>query len=101
MKDYFRIIKKPVITEKSYRLLNSLPDRKKYVVEISSDASKPAVSKAFSVAFGVKVEKVNIINIPGKTKRFKGVYGKRSDRKKAVVTLEPGHAINDLIEGES
>jgi large subunit ribosomal protein L23 len=101
MKDYFRIIKRPVITEKSYRLLNDLPDRKRYVVEISNDASKPLVSRAFSTAFGVKVESVNIINIPGKTKRFKGIYGKRSDRRKAVITLEPGHVVNNLIEGEA
>jgi len=86
----YDIVRYPVVTEKSTVLAES----NKYVFEVSSDATKSGVSKAIEEIFSVKVSKVNIINTLGKSKRFKGKMGKRSDVKKAIVTLEKDHTID-------
>ena len=77
------IIKAPVLTEKSYDLIPS----KKYTFEVAIDAGKVEIKKAVEEIFGVKVAKVNTIKLPGKWKRMGVHVGKRSDIKKAVVTL--------------
>lgn len=90
----YEIIKRPLITEKS----TSLGEDKKYVFEVSGDSYKASIKKAIEQIFEVKVKSVNIINIKGKTKRFKGREGRRSDLRKAIVTLEKDYNI-DLAGG--
>jgi large subunit ribosomal protein L23 len=88
------IIRRPIITEKSYRVLEDSASRKKYIVEVLPDANKQNIALAVKNVFGVDVFSVNIINAKGKTKRYKGTLGKRSDRKKAIITLNPGQSIS-------
>lgn len=93
-KSMYDIIKRPVITEKSAMM----GENSKYVFEVAKDADKSAVKKAVQEIFSVKVTKVNMLNVKGKIKRFKGTKGKLVDRKKAVVTLADGQDI-DLTGG--
>jgi len=86
----FDIVKFPVITEKS----TILAEQGKYVFAVDQDATKTGVTKAIENIFSVKVTKVNMINVKGKTKRFKGKMGVRSDLKKAVVTLAKDNTID-------
>lgn len=90
------IIKRPILTEKTYKLAN---DNNQYTFEVSNDADKKQVARAIEDKFNVEVKDVKIINILGKTKRFGAARkaGKRSDIKKAVVTLNPKQSI-DLFE---
>ena len=88
------IIRRPIVTEKSYRILESSPDKKKYILEVLSDANKKSVALAVKNVFGVDVFAVHILNSKGKRKKYKGVLGKRSDRKKAIVTMNPGQSIS-------
>ena len=62
------------------------------------DATKPQIKAAVEKLFNVKVKGVNTLVQKGKTKRFKGMLGQRSDVKKAVVTLAEGHSI-DITTG--
>ena len=80
----YDIIKMPLLTEKS----NSLESLGKYVFIVSSDSNKIQIKKAVEHIFNVEVKNVNIINIQGKTKVFKGKKGKRVSFKKAIVTTK-------------
>ena len=62
--------------------------------EVASKSNKSEIRGAVEKLFSVKVKAVNIINIKGKVKRFKGILGKRNDVKKAVITLEEGNTID-------
>lgn len=73
----------PVISEKSYGLL----DDHKYTFLVRSDANKTEIKIAVEKIFGVKVISVNTLNRPGKRKRTRFGYGKRKDTKRAIVTL--------------
>lgn len=90
----YDLIRKPLITEKS----TILGEQGKYVFEIARNAEKATVQKAIEKIFAVKVKAVNILITKGKKKRFKGVMGRRSDVKKAMVTLEKDYSI-DLAGG--
>ena len=79
----YDIIKRPVITEQSM----AETEFKKYTFEVAKDANKIQIAKAVEEIFGVKVAKVNTIKLPGKWKRMGVHVGKRSDIKKAIVTL--------------
>jgi large subunit ribosomal protein L23 len=84
------LIKKPVISEKSV----SQGGVNKYTFLVDKTANKKTVADAVSQLFKVKVEDVNIVNIPGKLKRFRRTVARRSDRKKAIVTVKKGEHIN-------
>ena len=86
----YRIIRKPIVTEKATKL----SEFNKVVFEVASKSNKNEIKSAVEKLFSVKVKAVNIINIKGKVKRFKGVLGKRNDTKKAVITLEEGNTID-------
>jgi large subunit ribosomal protein L23 len=86
----FELIKEPIITEKS----TVLSELSKYVFAIDKHATKTGVAKAIEEIFGVKVAKVNVVNIKGKVKRFRGRLGTRSDIRKAIVTLEKDNVID-------
>lgn len=91
---YYDLIKTPIITEKS----TALSEQNKYTFEVSKFAEKSSIKVAIEKIFEVKVEKVNILNIKGKKKRFKGIWGRQSDVKKAIVTLKKDCTI-DLSGG--
>ena len=82
------ILLAPVISEKSYSLL----DENKYTFIVRPDANKTQIKIAVEKAFDVKVAKsgVNIVNRQGKRKRTRAGFGKRPDTKRAIVTLREG-----------
>ena len=80
----------PVITEKS----TLLSEENKVVFRVPLQATKKDIAEAVEELFKVKVKAVNTLRMKGKTKRFRGIEGKRDDVKKAVVTLEEGHSID-------
>lgn len=83
MKDPRDIIRRPVITEKSTEMMED----RKYVFEVDVRANKVEVKKAIEQIFGVKVEKVNTMRVPGKQKRYGRYTGRTPERKKAIVKL--------------
>lgn len=83
-------IKGLVYTEKSNRQLGE----NKHHFEVDSSCTKQEVASLVKKVFGAEVVKVNILNTHSKTKRFKGVEGKRKSYKKAIVTLKEGQSIN-------
>ena len=78
------IVLRPVITENS---MDGMADRK-YTFEVAKDANKIEIAKAVEELFGVKVAKVNTINVRGRSKRMGLHSGKTADWKKAIVTLK-------------
>ena len=86
----YKIILKPIVTEKATKL----SEYNKVVFEVAYKSNKNEIKGAVEKLFSVKVKSVNIINIKGKVKRFKGVLGKRNDIKKAIITLEEGNTID-------
>jgi large subunit ribosomal protein L23 len=86
----YDIILAPVVTEKSTRA----SEHNQVVFKVKTDATKPQIKAAVEGLFGVKVTAVNTLIQKGKTKRFRGRVGRRSDVKKAIVTLAEGQAID-------
>lgn len=81
----------PVISEKS----TFVAERNEQVVfEVLQDATKPEVKAAVELMFKVKVEKVSLLNRPGKIKRFGQRFGRRNNSRRAYVSLQPGQEIN-------
>ncbi|MBN2653953.1 MAG: 50S ribosomal protein L23 [Nitrospirae bacterium] len=95
MKIVYDVIKKPLFTEKGLDLKER---ENKILLQVSSDANKHEIKQAVEEIFKVKVEKVATINLRGKLKRLGKSVGRRSDKKKAVITLKQGEKL-DLIEG--
>ena len=91
---HYDTILAPVITEKA----TLLSEHNKVVFRVAMDATKEDIASAIEQLFKVKVVKVNTLIQKGKTKRFRGRVGQRSDIKKAVVTLEEGQSI-DITTG--
>ena len=87
---YYDVIRAPVITEKS----TISGENNQVVFKVALDADKKVIKEAVEALFDVKVKAVNTLRRKGKTKRFRGVPGKQNDIKKAIVTLEDGHAID-------
>ncbi|MCI8728849.1 MAG: 50S ribosomal protein L23 [Clostridia bacterium] len=79
----YDIIIKPVLSEKSYEGIAN----KKYTFKVVKSATKTDIKRAVETAFGVKVAKVNTVNVQGKFKRMGRNEGKTSDYKKAIVQL--------------
>lgn len=86
----YQTILAPVITEKATRL----SEYNKVVFKVALDADKTQIRQAVESLFNVKVTKVNTINVEGKNKVFKGRRGRRSDYKKAIVTLAAGQMLD-------
>ena len=86
-----KVLIAPIVSEKSTRVADA---NRQFVFKVVKDASKPDVRKAVELMFDVKVDGVQIANVRGKTKRFGQSSGKRSDWKKAYVTLAEGHDID-------
>ncbi len=90
----YTLIRSPVVTEKA----TLLGERNQVVFRVAMHATKPEIKAAIEGLFGVTVKSVNTLIAKGKTKRFKGRPGVRSDVKKAYVTLAAGQSI-DLSTG--
>lgn len=88
--EHYDVIRKPVITEKA----TMASEANAVVFQVATDATKPQIKEAVESLFGVKVKAVNTTITKGKTKRFRGRLGVRSDVKKAYVTLEDGNTID-------
>ena len=91
---HYDTIVSPVITEKA----TMLSEQNKVVFRVAPNATKPQIAEAIENLFKVTVVKVNTLNVKGKTKRFRGREGKRSDVKKAIITLAEGQSI-DITTG--
>lgn len=94
MRDPRDIIIKPVVTEKSFSLL----EENKYTFIVDKRANKTEIKSAVEDIFKVSVLGVNTINVKGKPKRVGKHAGYKADRKKAIVTLKPGQKI-PLFDG--
>ena len=88
------ILLRPVVSEKSYGLL----DEGKYTFVVSPDANKTQIKQAVEEVFRVKVTGVNTLNRQGKRRRTRFGWGKRTDTKRAIVTLAEGDRI-DIFGG--
>ncbi len=95
MKSAYDVIKRPVITEQSMENVAN----KIYVFEVAKDANKVEIRKAIEEIFGVKVLKVNTMNVLGKEKRMGVHSGYRANWKKAVVRLSEDSKTIELFEG--
>lgn len=86
----YDVIVRPIVTEKSTLLL----ENNTYLFMVDGRATKPRIKQAVEEVFGVSVTRVNTLNLKGKTKRFRNITGRRSDIKKAMVTLKQGQSID-------
>ena len=87
---HYDTILSPIITEKA----TLLSEHNKVVFQVSMDSTKDEIATAVEELFKVQVLKVNTLITKGKTKRFRGIKGRRSDVKKAIVTLAEGQSID-------
>jgi len=87
---HYDVILGPVITEKS----TMVSEYNQVIFKVPLTATKPQIKAAVEGLFDVKVEDVNTLRVKGKTKRFKGVMGRRNDYKKAMVRLAEGQSID-------
>jgi len=92
---HYDVILAPHITEKS----TLLSEQNGVVFKVANDATKPQIKEAVEALFGRKVKSVNTIVSKGKTKRWKGKPYKRTDAKKAIVTLVDGQEPIDVTSG--
>jgi large subunit ribosomal protein L23 len=83
------IILRPVISEKSYDMI----EHNRYTFEVAKTASKPQIADAVREIFGVTVTSVNTMNVKGKPRRVRVAKGKTRDWKKAIVSLKEGDTI--------
>ncbi len=87
----YQILLVPHVSEKSTLLADA---NNQHVFKVASDATRSEVKQAVEELFKVKVDKVRILNVKGKSKRFGGRLGKRSDMRKAYVTLSSDNDID-------
>lgn len=86
----YNVILKPIVTEKS----TILSENNQIVFLVNINSNKIEIKKSIELIYGVNVSSVNVIRIKGKTKVFKGKVGKRSDYKKAIISLPKGQSID-------
>ena len=89
--EHYDVIRKPIITEKT----TMASENGAVVFEVAIDSNKPSIKEAVESLFDVKVKAVNTTITKGKSKRFRGMLGKRRDVKKAYMTLEEGNTIDE------
>ncbi len=88
-----KVLLSPHISEKSSIVADQ---NNQIVLKVANDASKPEIKQAVELLFDVKVDRVQVSNVKGKTKRFGAKMGRRSDWKKAYITLQEGQQIDFL-----
>lgn len=86
----YELLREPVITEKA----TYASEHNQVFFRVPMDATKPEIKAAVEELFKVKVESVNTLRSKGKTKRFRGIMGRRMDTKKAMVRLAEGQSID-------
>ena len=91
-----KVLLSPIITEKSAGLADA---NRQFAFRVTTDATKPEIKSAVEKLFEVEVANVQVANMKGKQKRFGAIHGRRSDWKKAYVTLKPGHDIDFMGQG--
>ena len=91
-----QVILAPIISEKATMLADK---REQVIFRVATDATKPEVKAAVELLFKVQVKDVKVANVKGKNKRFGRFTGRRSDWKKAYVTLKDGQKLPDFMEG--
>jgi len=96
MKTAYDVIITPVITEKS---MDDAAELRKYTFKVATTATKTDIKDAVEAAFGVEVEKVNVMNFDGKVKRQGRFVGKTPAYKKAIVTLTESSKTIEFFEG--
>ena len=94
IRDHRDVILRPVVSEKSYNLL----DDGKYTFIVAPEANKTEIKIAIEAIFDVKVTSVNTINRQGKRRRTRYGYGKKVDTKRAIITVAEGQSI-DIFGG--
>ena len=94
IRDHRDVILRPVVSEKSYNLL----DDGKYTFVVAPDANKTEIKIAIEAIFGVKVVSVNTLNRQGKRRRTRYGTGKLADTKRAIITVAEGQSI-DIFAG--
>ncbi len=90
-----QVLLAPQISEKATYLADK---HEQVIFRVATDATKPEIKAAVEQLFKVEVEAVQVANVKGKVKRFKGATGRRKGWKKAFVSLKPGQEIN-FVEG--
>lgn len=90
MERLYDVIVSPVITEKS----TLASENNQVMFNVARNANKKDIKEAVEKLFEVKVKSVNTLVRKGKTKGFRGRYGRQSDFKRAIVTLEEGHSVD-------
>ncbi len=88
------IVRRPVVTEKA----TNASQFNQVIFKVDTKANKQEIKEAVEAVFGVKVKRVNTINMQGKIKRFRGLPGQRNAFKKAIITLEAGQTL-DVMAG--
>ncbi len=86
----YNVLRSPIITEKTTKA----SQYNQYAFEVAPDANKHEIKQAVESLFKVSVVKVNVSNLKGKSKRFRGTMGVQKDVKKAIVTLKQGDALD-------
>ena len=92
-----QVLLAPQISEKATYVADK---HEQVVFRVASDATKPEIKAAVELLFKVEVEAVQVANVKGKVKRFKGATGRRKGWKKAYVSLKPGQEINFEAEAK-
>lgn len=87
--DSYKLLVKPIITEKSYSLFQN----RKYSFEVVKESNKQEIAKAVELLYNVKVSQVRVINIKPRNVFVRGKKGKTSSYKKAIVSLQEGYSI--------
>jgi len=90
-----QVLLAPQISEKATYVADK---HEQVIFRVATDATKPEIKAAVELLFKVEVEAVQVANVKGKVKRFKGAVGRRKGWKKAYVSLKPGQEIN-FVEG--
>ncbi|MDJ0805351.1 MAG: 50S ribosomal protein L23 [Gammaproteobacteria bacterium] len=86
-----KVLLSPVVSEKSSIVADA---NQQYTFRVATDATKREIARAVEKLFDVKVERVQVVNVKGKKKRFGAIQGRRSDWRKAYVRLQPGSEID-------
>ena len=97
MKELHEILKEPHITESSAKMMiNPRTGVRQYVFKVGLSATKQEIKSAIESRFNVKVDSVNTLNNRGKKKRVRTAVGKKSNWKKAYITLQAGNKIAEF-----
>ena len=86
-----KVLMSPVVSEKSSIVADA---NRQYTFRVATDATKREIARAVEKLFDVKVDRVQVVNVKGKQKRFGAIQGRRSDWRKAYVRLQPGSEID-------